>query len=87
MHKYFSQLIFHIYDEDVFQYTFQIFFLNQILSIVLHINRTGLSYSIHFSNATNSMLQQDARCHGRTHYRGNIILASGNQKYPMSQTT
>ena len=28
-----------------------------------------------------------ARCHGRTHYRGNIILASGNQKYPMSQTT
>ena len=31
--------------------------------------------------------QQDAPFHGRTHYRGNIILASGNQKYPMSQTT
>ena len=34
-----------------------------------------------------NLIQQDARCHGRTHYRGNIILASGNQKYPMSQTT
>ena len=33
------------------------------------------------------IVQQDARCHGRTHYRRNIILASGNQKYPMSQTT
>ena len=32
-------------------------------------------------------VQQDANFHGRTHYRGNIILASGNQKYPMSQTT
>ena len=32
-------------------------------------------------------LQQYAPEHGRTHYRGNIILLSGNQKYPMSQTT
>ena len=32
-------------------------------------------------------LQQYAPEHGQTHYRGNIILVSGNQKYPMSQTT
>ena len=54
-----------------------------LISLFMH----GSTLSTNTNSYFSSKVQQDARCHGRTHYHGNIILASGNQKYPMSQTT